>query len=90
MRAHTSRTVEFLLRQKITVILIQMIYHFIDIRLEDRSARDLLAGLSYAAYTLWLRKLKFYSGITLRKCGATFENGYAIHWTIKRSTRQVN
>jgi len=38
------RTVEFLLRQKITVILIQMIYHFIDIRLEDRSACDLLVG----------------------------------------------
>ena len=73
------RTVEFLLRQKITVILIQMIYHFIDIRLEDRSACDLLVGLSYAPYTLWPGKLKFYSGITLRKCGATFENCYAIH-----------
>lgn len=40
--ARTLRTVEFLLHWKITVILIQMIYHFIDIHLEDRSVCDLL------------------------------------------------
>lgn len=39
--ARTLRTVEFLLHCKITVILIQMIYHFIDIHLEDRSVCDL-------------------------------------------------
>lgn len=39
-----------------------------------RSARE----FSYAAYTLWPGKLKFYSGITLRKRGATFENCYAL------------
>ncbi|KAL0126030.1 hypothetical protein PUN28_004842 [Cardiocondyla obscurior] len=44
-------------------------------------------GLSYAAYTLWPGKLKFYSGITLRKRGATFENCYALRWTIKRKTK---
>lgn len=38
------KTVEFLLHWKITVILIQMIYHFIDIHLEDRSVCDLFIG----------------------------------------------